>query len=73
MPYSVINPQFYLNCDHVQPKPARTRQPWRRLLISEFELRQLEELKSALDDGYRARYASTTNVPSWEIFSKIRT
>jgi transposase-like protein len=51
----------------------RASQTWRRLLISEFELHQLEELRAELDEEYRARNASTTSASRPSIYSKNRT
>jgi transposase-like protein len=51
----------------------RASQTWRRLVISEFELRQLEELREELNEEYRARNASMTNASRPSIYSKNRT
>jgi len=47
---------------------------WRRVVISEFELRQLEDLRNDLDQEFKQR--TTASVPaasSCRIYSKDRT
>lgn len=47
---------------------------WRRLLVSEFELRQLEELRAELDENFKSRTARAVHVASRQrIYSKDRT
>jgi hypothetical protein len=41
----------------------RAGQTWRRVVISEFELKQLEALREELEDEYKQRTMSTNNEP----------
>jgi hypothetical protein len=40
-----------------KPRRLRASQTWRRILISEFELKQVEELRTNLDEPFRQRTA----------------
>lgn len=52
----------------------RASQTWRRLVISEFELKQIEELKSELDSEFKQRTAHAVSSASRpRIYSKERT
>ena len=52
----------------------RASQTWRRVVISEFELKQIEELKSDLDAEFKQRTASAVSSASRpRIYSKERT
>jgi transposase-like protein len=47
---------------------------WRRVVISEFELRQLEELRNDLDQDFKQRTSASVSVASrHRIYSKDRT
>jgi len=47
---------------------------WRRVVVSEFELKQLEELKTELDENFKSRTAQAVHVASRQrIYSKDRT
>jgi transposase-like protein len=50
----------------------RASQGWRRAIVSEFELRQIEELKTQLDEEFKQRTASTVSSAS-RIYSRDRT
>jgi transposase-like protein len=52
----------------------RASQGWRRVVISEFELRQIEELRTQLDEQFKERTASAVSSASRQrIYSKDRT
>ena len=52
----------------------RASQTWRRIVISEFELKQIEELKIDLDNEFKQRTASAvSSVSRPRIYSKERT
>jgi hypothetical protein len=52
----------------------RASQTWRRVVISEFDLRQIEELRSELDREFKERTASIVQSASHQrIYSKRRT
>ena len=52
----------------------RASQTWRRVVISEFELRQIEELKTDLDNEFKQRTASAVSTASRpRIYSKDQT
>ena len=52
----------------------RASQSWRRIVISDFEARQIEELRSELDREFKERTASAVQSASRrEIYSKRRT
>jgi transposase-like protein len=52
----------------------RASEGWRRVVISEFELRQVEELKAQLDEEFKQRTASTVSPASRQrIYSRDRT
>jgi putative transposase len=52
----------------------RASATWRRVVVSEFELRQLEELRTELDQGFKSRTAQAVHVASRQrIYSKDRT
>jgi putative transposase len=52
----------------------RASQAWRRVVISEFELRQIEELKTQLDEEFKQRTAATVSPASRQrIYSRDRT
>lgn len=42
----------------------RASQRWRRVVINEFELRQIDDLSAALDEAFKQRTASTVNTAS---------
>src|SRR5581483_11064762 len=47
----------------------RASQSWRRVVISEFELTQLEEIDRELDQEFKQRTASAVSVASRQRFS----
>ena len=47
----------------------RASQSWRRVVISEFELKQLEEIERELDQEFKQRTASAVSVASRQRFS----
>ena len=52
----------------------RASQTWRRIVISEFELKQIDELRSELESEFKERTASTMqNASHRRIYSKART
>ena len=52
----------------------RASQSWRRIVISDFELRQIEELRAELDQEFQERTASAVTTASRpKIYSKRRT
>jgi transposase-like protein len=52
----------------------RASATWRRVVVSEFELRQLEELRAELDENFKSRTAQAVHVASRQrIYSKDRT
>ena len=52
----------------------RASASWRRVVLSEFELRQLEELRAELDQDFKSRTAQAVHVASRQrIYSKDRT
>jgi hypothetical protein len=49
----------------------RASQKWRRVVISEFELKQIDELRNELDKEFKERTASAAKSPSPQrIYSK---
>ena len=51
----------------------RASKTWQRVVISDFELRQIEELKKDLDEEFRQQTTSTVTASRRRIYSKEET